>query len=412
MDILVPKNIFLRVADKFVPHFIDKDKAVASSPTEVYKKLFRASSDTGKSTLSQKHLSDRCKLSVRTVQYSLHRLSNLGYIRVDHEAGGCNTYVLLLSEYVMRRLEGYDRIDRSNWYPRPEQSCAKPARVDQPADAPAIPLQNVQGGYAKAAHPSYNVDKNSKNITPPTPFPTPQPFRGGSSASSEGIGGGDSISCPKEPSPHASKVAKADLQALFLQLWAVWPVKNDFVRARKVFFALAQAGTLPPMDELLAIVANYKALDSRWKNGYARWLSNWLRGHCWREQPLVREAKPSPHVQSTPQPSEASPEARAAATLLQSQVEDITQRLQQPIAALPTPDLPSWLTSTADGLCALWPKPASRTPVQAFLRYLLSSGTTPNTANLLAKAKEYLQESLQPMPLVNWLRYQHEELCL
>lgn len=209
MDILVPKNIFLRVADKFVPHFIDKDKAVASSPTVVYKKLFRASSDTGKSTLSQKHLSDRCKLSVRTVQYSLHRLSDLGYIRVDHEAGGCNTYVLLLSEYVMRRLEGYDRIDRSNWYPRPEQSCAKPARVDQPADAPAIPLQNVQGGYAKAAHPSYNVDKNSKNITPPTPFPTPQPFRGGSSASSEGIGGGGFYFLPKRAKPTRKQSGKS-----------------------------------------------------------------------------------------------------------------------------------------------------------------------------------------------------------
>ena len=39
MNILIPKNVFLRVEDKFVPGFIDSDQAVASSPTLLYKKL-------------------------------------------------------------------------------------------------------------------------------------------------------------------------------------------------------------------------------------------------------------------------------------------------------------------------------------------------------------------------------------
>ena len=82
MNILVPKNVFLRVEDKFVPSFIDSDQAVATSPTLLYKKLFAECYATGKCRLPQKFLAGQCKFSVRTLQYAQVRLVELGYIHV------------------------------------------------------------------------------------------------------------------------------------------------------------------------------------------------------------------------------------------------------------------------------------------------------------------------------------------
>lgn len=407
MDILVPKNIFLRVKDKFVPDFIEKDKAVASSPTVVYKKLFVACSDTGKSQLPQKYLSAQCKFSVRTLQYALHRLADLGYIYIEHEAGGCNTYVLLLSEHVKQQLEGYDLIDRSDWYPRPEQACTEKISpeqpcADEPADPVAIALQDVQGGYAKVAPPSYNVDKNNKKKTPPTPSPTPQPFRGGSSASSEGTGGGDSVSFTPKKSP--TKAAhRPNLHNEFKKLWDAWPVKNDLARARRTFFSLAKTGELPTISTLLASMEKFKAEDSRWKNGYVKWLSNWLRGHCWAEQPLVRPTRKTPQADSI---SAAQTEEKPLAPNIARQLQHIAACLQAPA---PAPSEPApWITQAVDELCKLWPLGAARVPIQAFFKYRFSANNSCNFTQLFSKAQGYLQEAGQPMALLNWLRIQPE----
>lgn len=407
MDILVPKNIFLRVTDKFVPDFIDNDKAVASSPTLLYKKLFVACSDTGKSKFSQHYLASQCKFSVRTLQYALRRLSDLGYIHVEHEAGGCNTYMLLLSEYVMRQLETCDLIDRSDWCPSPERACTEEVspeqpRSDEPAAPVAIPLQDVQEGYAKVAPLSYNVDKNSKNQTPPSPSSTPQPFRGGSSASSEGADGGDSISfTPKKKTTKAAH--RPNLHSEFKQLWDAWPVKNDLPRARRTFFSLAKTGELPTIATLLASMEKFKAEDSRWKNGYVKWLSNWLRGHCWAEQPLVRPARKTPQTGSI---GAAQTEEKPLAPNIARQLQHIAVCLQAPA---PAPSEPApWITQAVDELCTLWPRGAARVPIQAFLKHRLTAGSS--VKQLLNKAQKYVQESMPPMPLVNWLRIQPEEL--
>ena len=147
MNILIPKNVFLRVEDKFVPGFIDSDQAVASSPTLLYKKLFAECYATGKCRLPQKHLAGQCKFSVRTLQYAQARLVELGYIYVEHTPGECSSYTLLLSDRVKKLLVTEDLIDQSG----------KPSRQVQ------APPQNLQRGCANSAHPSYKEDKKKKS---------------------------------------------------------------------------------------------------------------------------------------------------------------------------------------------------------------------------------------------------------
>lgn len=147
MNILVPKNVFLRVEDKFVPSFIDSDQAVATSPTLLYRKLFAECYATGKCRLPQKFLAGQCKFSVRTLQYAQARLVELGYIHVEHTPGECSSYILLLSDRVKKLLVADDLIDQRR------------------KSVPQIqtPPQNLRGGCAKPAHPSYKEDKREKS---------------------------------------------------------------------------------------------------------------------------------------------------------------------------------------------------------------------------------------------------------
>lgn len=152
MNILVPKNVFLRVEDKFVPSFIDSDQAVATSPTLLYKKLFAECYATGKCRLPQKFLAGQCKFSVRTLQYAQVHLVELGYIHVEHTPGECSSYILLLSDRVRKLLVADDLID-------PRRKSVSQIQT---------PPQNLRGGYAKPAHPSYKEDKREKS-SPPFP---------------------------------------------------------------------------------------------------------------------------------------------------------------------------------------------------------------------------------------------------
>lgn len=293
MNILIPKNVFLRVEDKFVPGFIDSDQAVATSPTLLYRKLFAECYATGKCRLPQKYLAGQCKFSVRTLQYAQTRLVELGYIHVEHTPGECSSYILLLSDRVKKLLVDYDLLDRSEWYPRPAKT----------------PPQNLQGRYAKAAEPSYKEDKKEKSapLSPhapascesapsarkpfPSTTPVPNPQAGG---------WGDSFSKGKKPGK-ASGFQTAN--TLFERFFAAYPRKEAREPARAVWHQLWRRGALPALDHLLAALDRFRSSTS-WIMAHGRfvpYLVNWLRGRRWEDETPTPPTTPVAAPAGTPE---------------------------------------------------------------------------------------------------------------
>lgn len=384
MNILIPRNTFLRVADKYVPEFIDHDKTVASNPTLLYKKLYACAYDTGMCTVPQKFLSEQCKYSLRSVQYALRRLCDLDYIRVESNPGGYSTYVLLLSRHVRQLLKAYDLITRPEKHARP--APATPSTAAAPA-APAVttPPQTVQGGYAKPAHPSYNEDKKDKKTSPSTPLPTVQP--GNSVPATPGRGNISLL---------AGKNTALLIQA-FERLWNVWPVRQARHEALRVFCALARAGRLPSLETLLEAVARLSAQDDRWRRGYAPHLVNWLRGQRWCDEPVMRAGE-------THENSQASLSVAAASTshpvVHAAHLPDKTE----------LPELPTALVREVEHLCALWPD-APWSPVRAFFRTLLRQNRMSAVEAVIAQAKQHLRETTKPVALTTWLLEQQRSFA-
>lgn len=375
MDILVPKNVFLRVEDKFVPQFIENDQDAPSSPTLLYRKLFHASYKTGKCTLPQSQLAAQCKFSVRTLQYAQKRLIELEYIRVEHHPGGYNTYVLLLSNRVKRLLAGIDLIDRSDWYERPEEPVQPTAPSASEADR--TPPQSLQDGCANSADSSYKEDKKDKNSSPLSPLPETPAISQTVTPPDAHQGRGDSF-------PVSSKNYAAMLQA-FERLWAVWPVKQDRHRSLRVFCSLARSRRLPSLAALLAAIQNMSANDDRWQRGYLPNLVNWLQGRRWNDAPVCR---------ARTQPEPAAPAARPDAKR--------ECKIVTPLpASEPLPELSPAMESTVQNLCSIWPTP-SHTPVRAFFRSLLAKNL--DTSALLAAAHAHMAEAgAASGSLLRWL---------
>ena len=334
MNILIPKNVFLRVEDKFVPSFIDSDQAVATSPTLLYRKLFAECYATGKCRLPQKYLAGQCKFSVRTLQYAQTRLVELGYIHVEHTPGECSSYILLLSDRVKKLLVDYDLLDRSEWYPRPAKT----------------PPQNLRGGCAKPAHPSYKEDKKEKSAplsphsparresTPsarasfPSTTPVPNPQAGG---------WGDFHSRKKQQKAPSFQTANA----LFERFFAAYPRKEAKEMARSVWHQLWRRGVLPALDSLLAALDRFRSSTS-WNREHGRFvpfLVNWLRGQRWADAPDASESS-SPGVQSAPS---ASPEKAEQIRSCMQRLED--QHRTDPALAAARPLFEKFLSCFADG---------------------------------------------------------------
>ena len=380
MERLIPKNTFLRVADKFVCRFVNRDKAVGTNATLLYKRLFEECADSGQCRLAQRSLSEECKFSVRALQNALRQLAALGYIHVQHDAGGCSTYVLLCSEHVKRQIADYELINPSSWYPRdvyvPTQYAdMEPGQSsDETPAADGHPPHQVQGGYAPGAYPSYNVYKNEKNKIPPTPLL--ETVSGQSVAPDTGRKGGAFFS----GHTHSHFSGSAALIRDFQQLWATWPVQEARHGALRVYCALARAGKLPALSTLLAMAAHLRAHDDRWRRGFVPYLVNWLRGERWQEVelPAMPCRQPSAGVSLNSVPTEA-----------------------------PTPTLPPLsqeMADTLENLCRIWPEATARAPLGPLLRSLAASGRLPDGAGLLATAHSYLHDNSLPGSLVSWLR--------
>lgn len=332
MNILIPKNVFLRVEDKFVPGFIDSDQAVPSSPTLLYKKLFAECYATGKCRLPQKHLAGQCKFSVRTLQYAQARLIELGYIYVEHTPGECSSYTLLLSDRVKKLLVTEDLIDQSG----------KPSRQVQ------APPQNLQGGCANSAHPSYKEYKKKKSspLSPHLPEKcesTPsarKPFPSTTPVPNPQAGGwGDSFSKGKKPGK-ASGFQTAN--TLFERFFAAYPRKEAREPARAVWHQLWRRGALPALDHLLAALDRFRA-STGWNREHGRfvpYLVNWLRGWRWEDE------TPTPHTTPTPAPA-GTPEKAEEIRRCMKRLED--QHRADPDLEAARPVFEKFLSCFADG---------------------------------------------------------------
>ncbi len=347
MNILVPKNVFLRVEDKFVPSFIDSDQAVATSPTLLYRKLFAECYATGKCRLPQKFLAGQCKFSVRTLQYAQARLVELGYIHVEHTPGECSSYILLLSDRVKKLLVADDLIDQ----------CSKSVPQIQ------TPPQNLRGGCAKPAHPSYKEDKREKSspLSPHAPanrestpstrapsrstLPVPNPQAGG---------WGDFHSHTRKKQEKASSFQTAN--SLFERFFAAYPRKEAKEPARAAWHQLWRRGALPALEELTASLERFRT-SAQWLKDHGRFvpfLVNWLRGQRWAD---VTDApgSSSPGVQSVsssgaPTPFTSTVENPRHAQALRHCLQRLEERHRtDPALDAARPTFEAFLSHFADG---------------------------------------------------------------
>ena len=316
METLIPQT-FLRVADKFYPRFIDKDREVKLGATHLYIFLFSSCYHTGECSFSMEALADACKGSERAARTYINTLVRYGYIAVSRNRGSCNSYRLLKSPRLMsllRRL-GYDT---DIFTPRHRQ------------------IQPV--AEAVSAAPSSKEDKREKsNISPLSPLPmtstrndspsrcvsAPAQKRAcatGGVCPPEISGRGDFLSCPeRDEAPEGQSSSQrtmtdsrkagtkrsadgavgtttpaflpaAFVRLCFERLWNIWPIKQGKLSAERTFISLARAGRLPGIDALLGVVERNKREDSRWVRGYVPLLSNWLRGERWNDEPFQHGA--------------------------------------------------------------------------------------------------------------------------
>lgn len=395
MEILVPRNVFLRVEEKFSARFAREDAELKRDPQDVYLFIFDLASRTGVLRgVSQQTIADRTKMCLRAVQHALGELEELGYLHVESTPGKLCTYSLLLSEHVLKQILQYgsDLIQDPDWYPRDGRresiSRRRPAQASTLATAssPTAPPAAVshpraaRGGYAPHAYPSYNDIKSKKEISPLAPLKA----QGAADSAPPRICGGDVF-------PAEGKRLPAR-ESAFERLWGIWPIKQDRTRAWRVFASLARAGKLPPLKTLLHAVDVFRERDARWKRGYAPNLGNWLRGRRWEDEPVERGFRGSSSRPCSEPVSAARTDSR----------EKVAAAYVPPEVSLP--ELPRQFADAVEDLCRLWPQATARQPVKAFFRSLLASGTAPEPGGMVAAAKSYLQESFSPGSLVRWLR--------
>ena len=150
MEILVPKNVFLRVGEKFSVQFVRDDAAVKRDPQDVYIFIFSLAADTGVLRgVSQQIIADKTKMCPRAVQYALRALERLGYLHVESVPGQPSTYILLFLEHVRKQILQYgsDLIENPDWYPRDGRQEGTPRRRSVQASS-SSPTPSAAGRHA------------------------------------------------------------------------------------------------------------------------------------------------------------------------------------------------------------------------------------------------------------------------
>lgn len=293
---LSPVRYFLRVKDKYCPKFLGLDKEVPAGPSYVYTWIYQqcAESQRDRCTVSQARLAADCKCSIRSLQAYLRLLARLGYLAIDRdEAGGPNTYTLLLSSRVrfFARRAGMDAAGEaaSPAASSPSASSCTPGHT--PPDC-ASPAHNLREGGAQSA-PSLKRDQRDR--TSPLSPHTSARGQGGSippirssvtgartGATPQADGWGD-VSCGKKKTPFQA------INAAFERLYAAYPRKEAREAARAAWHQLWRNGSLPAPDRLLTALDAFRA-SPHWNREHGRfvpYLVNWLRGRRWLDEPAV-----------------------------------------------------------------------------------------------------------------------------
>jgi hypothetical protein len=194
--------------------------------------------------------------------------------------------------------------------------------------------------------------------------------------------------------PHSESGREGDfssdfsgLNADFSRLYSVYPIKKGKSGAFQAYRERARAGDLPALDRLLEVIAAFKSEDDQWRRGYAPYLATWLRERRWDDEVLVRSGA------KTPAETMPVPERKLTAW---------TPPPAKPMTQLPS-ETEKTVTELSASLCALWPVPAGKMAIAAFLRSCAASGTLPPPSTLLFAAKEYLAATAAPRGLWIWL---------
>lgn len=187
-------------------------------------------------------------------------------------------------------------------------------------------------------------------------------------------------------------------EADFAHLWAAWPVHQGEKEARRIFQRLRRTNTLPQVDALIRTVATFQERDSRWMRGKVKLLSNWLRGHCWNDQPYAEPHFPAGRGTASAVLPLPSPELTPELIQRVQEVKQACARKEQP-SPLPEPDALATLVS-------LWPErpdDVMGSMIRAVWRHTLSSRNL-SGSRVIEAAKFYLASEEKPLRLGEWLR--------
>ncbi len=286
METFFPVRYFLRVKDKYCPKFVGLDKEVPAGPSYVYTWIYQqcAEIQRDRCTVSQTMLAADCKCSIRSLQSHLRLLARLGYLAIERdEAGGPNTYTLLLSSRVrfFARRAGMDIVGGT-------VSLASSFSASPCTPAPqgcASPAQNLREGGAKSA--SFLKRDQRDKRSPLSPH-------------SSANGQGESIPLIRSSVTRSRAVPQADgwgdfscgkksvqaINAAFEQVYAAYPRKEAREAARSAWHQLWRNGSLPAPDRLLAALDAFRA-SPHWSREHGRfvpYLVNWLRGQRWLDE--------------------------------------------------------------------------------------------------------------------------------
>ncbi len=266
-----PRKTMLRVDEKIFPVWALFDDELDSSPLLLLYVVIWLGAFLGWN-LSQADLARLVKMSLRAAQGNLTRLEQRGYI-VARREGTHKYYDLALSPHVL-----------GEFLRQGVEFLATDERADSPAGAPcsaraktrksrAASTRNPRVEHAKSA-PAFNKIKEIKEINSPL-SPLPSGHVVGAVGSS--------------PKRHTARGELSD----FEKLWEAWPVKKGRAPAQRLYCRLARLGRLPSANALLTKVADLKARDAHWRNGYVKELGNWLRAEGWNDEPFLRPDKSS-----------------------------------------------------------------------------------------------------------------------
>ncbi|EHJ48799.1 hypothetical protein DFW101_2795 [Solidesulfovibrio carbinoliphilus subsp. oakridgensis] len=308
---------------------------------------------------SQRYLSTRLGVSVRSVQNYLNHLEKFGFIaKIQERDGETNTYRLLPHPLVQTELSR--------------------RRV--------LPVASEKASEGTREKPALVIKKEEKN----TPLPP-------------SVG---EVAAPLSQSPRSWK---AEALAAFDRLWAAWPIREARIAALRWWMRLWRLGVLPPLETILRLIQENQARNPRWLRGFVPFLVTWLKERRWEDA-----VSPTPALTAAPAASSAAAiperEPRPSPSIQGEDQNPKPLGLQgeKPEAARTVRRIPEGAWRQLNAALAIWPgslTDAELSRVRGLWMYLHSRGWLPAQEVLLQAAKAATQN------FSRWLHaYQFKEM--